>query len=885
MSGWTVVLRGIRYRSGRSLIVVVLAAIATAAAVLAPAYSRAAQQSVLSDRLATAPLSATSLHVRSDPAGSAAPVLESTTEAKVEVRRMLGEGSLDGHFAEPVGGADVDTVATTREGESVLARLAYRDGFCRHLQVSSGQCPGEAGEVMVSDRSAAEYSLDTGQRITVRSRTTGGPASAGGTGNAETTLTVVGTYTPADPAEPYWGRGGYFAAGAPDNESALPRMDAVFVADEQDLAVAGTQPSIHLDYRLDPASVSLDDVAAVRTDLAAFETAVNAAEIQLITSLRSVLDDVAIEAGALGRTVPVVAVPLVLVCWFVLFLLVGSLTEERGPEVALAKLRGFAPRRAASFGRSEAMLLVAAAAPLGVALALGVVEAAARGMLRPGVHVELRWPVAVAAAVAVLASFVLVRTASARPLARPVLALLRRVPERASWRTGAAEAGVVALAAASLVAAVSDQTAPLALLAPAMLAVVAGVVTARLLAGWSRLRLHRHTRRGRVTGVLAHAQISRRGLGRRVVLVVTVAVALLSFAATAWDVAAQARRDVAQDTVGADRVLLVGAANPSALVAAVQAAAPDGGAMSVVRVSERYAGGVVDVVGVQVAGLADVVSWRGHDRAEVERLAADLGQSGSTIPVALTGPTPNDDPAATDFTFPGLGDMPQRFTVVDSYPSLPRTGERALLFDLDRAVTAAEAGSGLSDNTRLRYEVWAGPAAPADLSPRLAASGLQILGEESIAAERDRLARGAPALGLGLYLIAGAAAVVLAVGAVLLTAYIGASTRGYELAALRATGVRPAALRLGLLREYAHLLGLPFLVGLAVGVAGAVLMLPGIPLVTVGTATGEVTYVPGPGALPVAVAATLVGFGLALVAVLRQVRRATPDRLREGSAP
>ena len=34
MSGWTVVLRGIRYRSGRSLIVVVLAAIATAATVL-----------------------------------------------------------------------------------------------------------------------------------------------------------------------------------------------------------------------------------------------------------------------------------------------------------------------------------------------------------------------------------------------------------------------------------------------------------------------------------------------------------------------------------------------------------------------------------------------------------------------------------------------------------------------------------------------------------------------------------------------------------------------------------------------------------------------------------------------------------------------------------
>jgi hypothetical protein len=305
--------------------------------------------------------------------------------------------------------------------------------------------------------------------------------------------------------------------------------------------------------------------------------------------------------------------------------------------------------------------------------------------------------------------------------------------------------------------------------------------------------------------------------------------------------------------------------------------------MPVVRASERYASGIVDVVGVRSGRLADVVAWRGHGHAEVADLAARLGGGGEAIPVALTGPTPNDDPTASSFTFPGLGDTPQRFSVAGTYPSLPRTGERALLFDLDRAIAAAEAGSGLSDNTRLRYEVWATAAAPSDLAARLAASGLQIFGEESIAAERDRLARGAPALGLGLYLIAGAAAVLLAVTAVLLTAYIGASARRYELAALRATGVRPAVLRRGLLREYAHLLGLPFAVGLAVGVAGALLMLPGIPLVTVGTATGDISYVPGVGALPVAVAATLIGFGFAVAAVLRQVRRATPDQLREGS--
>jgi hypothetical protein len=207
-----------------------------------------------------------------------------------------------------------------------------------------------------------------------------------------------------------------------------------------------------------------------------------------------------------------------------------------------------------------------------------------------------------------------------------------------------------------------------------------------------------------------------------------------------------------------------------------------------------------------------------------------------------------------------------------------------VLFDLDYAVRAAQRSSTLSDNTRLRYEVWATAAAPADLASRLAGRGVEILGEESIVAERERLARGAPALGLALYLIAGLAALALAIGAVLLTAYVGAQGRRYELAALRVAGVRPWQLRRALLREYLHLLGLPVLVGLLTGVAGAALMLPGIPLVTVGTSLGEVTYEPGLGALPVAVAAPLAGLVLAVLVVQRLVGRATPDRLREGEA-
>ena len=41
----------------------------------------------------------------------------------------------------------------------------------------------------------------------------------------------------------------------------LPRVDAVFVGDEQDLTLPHALPSVYLDYRLRTDNVRLDDVA------------------------------------------------------------------------------------------------------------------------------------------------------------------------------------------------------------------------------------------------------------------------------------------------------------------------------------------------------------------------------------------------------------------------------------------------------------------------------------------------------------------------------------------------------------------------------------------------------------------------------------------------
>jgi putative ABC transport system permease protein len=535
-------------------------------------------------------------------------------------------------------------------------------------------------------------------------------------------------------------------------------------------------------------------------------------------------------------------------------------------------------------------------------------------------------------------------------------------------------------------------------------------------------------RRGRLVALLSAAQLARRPGGQRLVVVVTVAVALLSFAATAWDVAAQARRDHAADALGADRVYTVAAEHPGALVAAVATADPLGHAMAVVRTSQRYGDESVELLGVQSARLPSVVSWRGHPAGELGRLSRDMHpavaapltltggdvavqvnvdalpakpplrlaalvagpgeppravplgilakgakeyraalpqtcgagcrlagfsiartvagaepvaltlsmrglRSGATevaagfeaggrwrvarpapgvavragpalgldvnatdpadvvveyvdspdvLPAVLAGRAPADDAQAAQFRFPGLAEQPLAFQVVSRATALPRAGAHGVLFDFDYAVRAAERTSSLADNDTLRYEVWAAAAAPADLDVRLSGSGVQVLRTETMHGYVDQLGRRAPALGLWLYLFAGAAAILLAVGVVLLTAYVGVRGRLYELAALRVAGVRPALLRRAVLREYRLLLGAPLLVGFLAGAVGALLMLPGVPLVTVGVPGGALTYRPGFGALPVAVVVSLLGFVLAVLMILRLLRRATPDRLREG---
>jgi len=256
------------------MMVLLLAAIATAATVLAPAYARAAQQSVLTDRLSDAPVNATGLHLSSDPLSGEGP--ESTAEAKLAVQQLLNRtGTLRRLLGTPVGSADVQaTTVPVGATEAAQVRLAYRDNVCAHVTMSQGECIAEAGGVMVSARSAADQKLTVGGKLAVRAKPTTAPRA----------LSIVGIYAPKDATDPYWGRGGYFTAGSA-NEGP-DRIDAAFVADEVELALPSAAVTVQIDYRLKPASITLDDVPALNSQLASFETEMNGASFTSLSALR-----------------------------------------------------------------------------------------------------------------------------------------------------------------------------------------------------------------------------------------------------------------------------------------------------------------------------------------------------------------------------------------------------------------------------------------------------------------------------------------------------------------------------------------------------------------------------------------------------------------------
>ncbi|BCB82030.1 hypothetical protein GCM10022251_52830 [Phytohabitans flavus] len=508
-----------------------------------------------------------------------------------------------------------------------ISRLVFRSDVCPHLRIVAGRCLMGAGETVIGESTARRLGLAPGGTITITWATYSEPTLRWVPAGVPTKLAVVGVYQPLDVADGYWGRSGYFAPGSPDSEREpllVNRQTADGVDHGQDMRVVEAVPG--------PGALDADHLDEVRADVADLRGELVGAGggssvffAQLATELDGLLDRIDRSQALARRVVPVAAVPLVGLCWFVIFLAVAYGTAGRRHELGLVALRG--ARRPVRWWLSagESTLAILAGAPLGYLVGTLAVWLVARARFGGG-ELTLSADALPYAALATAGALLAALLAQRQQLASPVADLLRRVPARTgTWRSTAVEAIVVVLAVVAVfqLRGFEGELVGLSLLVPSLVAVAIALVAARLLMPLAGRLGTRALRRGRLGVALGALHVTRRPGSHRLFVLLAVAVSLLGFAAMAVDVASRSRAERASVETGADRVVTVLPVDAGKLLAAVREVDPDGRyAMAAAVVPPATPAGR-PMLAVDTTRLERVAVWRpefGPSPGDVTRL-------------------------------------------------------------------------------------------------------------------------------------------------------------------------------------------------------------------------------------------------------------------------
>ncbi|HST47568.1 FtsX-like permease family protein [Jatrophihabitans sp.] len=179
------------------------------------------------------------------------------------------------------------------------------------------------------------------------------------------------------------------------------------------------------------------------------------------------------------------------------------------------------------------------------------------------------------------------------------------------------------------------------------------------------------------------------------------------------------------------------------------------------------------------------------------------------------------------------------------------------------------------------WSIWLGPHAPADALDRLRAAGLVVEPGASYANRLDELGRQGPALALRLLVVCAIVGSILAVGGTAIAIASTGRRRTFELASLRAVGIRRRTLLGACISEQLLLLGAAVLLGVPAGYLAARWALPSVPEFADITPV-SLSY--RPALTGIALFALVFGLLLAGTAVLAGralLRAAAPARLRE----
>jgi putative ABC transport system permease protein len=618
-------------RRGQAVTLALLALFAVAAAVASPAYLLAADRAIAAGQIATAGAGERGVVIttvqndRDDDSGGGTQIDFKDVGATLV--------NLPGFTY--VYSAEFPSIGIERSLQ-YADRFVFRQDACSHLKMVTGRCPVAAGEVIMGVATAKRLGLAAGQSITMGAgKYTEDPRHPGYVADGKPKkLVIAGTYRVVAPEEAYWGTRGYFTAvtGLGPGEPVFTNAATLDVIDHGDTAKA-------IDGTAGPAALDPDHLDRLRSGLATLnsDSSQLGAAIQITTDMPALLDRIDAGRSAAHLLVPVLAVPLVLLACFSIFLAVGYGTEGRQPELAAVALRG--PRWWTRWwlATGENLAAVVAGAVAGCLAGQLLVNAIAAARF-PGVGADPGWGSLRYAPYATLAALLAAVVAQRRQLLSPVATLLRRNAIPAGGpRALAAEAVVVLLAVVTTVQLViSDgDLAGVSLLAPAFLVLAVAVVAARLLLPVVTRYAVKALNRGNLGVALAAFQLSRRPGAQRLFALLVATVAVAGYSACAIDVAERGREVQAGVGFGADRVLDVDTTVfRSQLLTAVRAADPDGKyAMAVVRlpnVGHNEPPGLA----VDTTRLARVANWPSGGPSAAQ-LAARLRPDAPAPPVLI----------------------------------------------------------------------------------------------------------------------------------------------------------------------------------------------------------------------------------------------------------
>ncbi len=556
--------RGLSSRAGSNAMVLLVAVVAVAAAAAGPAYYSASQRSILLDSVARAPVIGRGFEVTQS--GSVSGTLQ-PLEGEVE-QSVSGLGSFH---------APIEAIEGTGYLPALLESfpIVWRTDVCAHLRVE-GACPTAKGQVMASRSLAAANHWTVGQPVTVPDWGT---------------LTVTGIYGPPPrPVPDYWfdRECVYFPvefASECSRSGGSPGGDALFTPRSTlQSAAAANQGTIVMDFILEQSRMRTSDVKPLSAEIPGLldNPMLGMNQAVVTSNIPATLAEVDRGWSSLEVPVVVVSAQLLVLAWLLLFLLVTDSAAARGPEVALAKLRGRGWWRTLSFGLSEPATILAAAFPAGAAAGWGFAVLLGRALLRPGTPVGLPglgWGAAAAATAGGLAAVVF---ASRRTLRRPVMDQWRRANRRANDRTWVVDSVLLTAAAAGLGELLvtgtvsSAHTSALGLLVPGLLGLAVAVVASRLLPFASRIAAGGSGRRGGLVAFLSLRHIARRPAGTRTTIMLATAFALATFSLGSWEVDQANYRTLADAQVGAPAVATVEVPEGHTLAGVVARADPSG---------------------------------------------------------------------------------------------------------------------------------------------------------------------------------------------------------------------------------------------------------------------------------------------------------------------